>query len=95
MIGTAPVWVTLVICYGLYILSTLMTWKGHRWVPMLDVSGLLLSPVLANADGQQTVNAVFTGICLVAIVASILGIAAEGRRSASFVFTHYDWSYSG
>lgn len=29
-----------------------MTWKGHRWVPMLDVSGLLLSPVLANADGQ-------------------------------------------
>ncbi|KIR26742.1 GabA permease [Cryptococcus deuterogattii 99/473] len=75
---TAPVWVTLVICYGLYVLSTLMTWKGHRWVPMLD-----------------TVNAVFTGICLVAIVASILGIAAEGRRSASFVFTHYDWSYSG
>ncbi|AAW46614.1 hypothetical protein CNBI0830 [Cryptococcus deneoformans B-3501A] len=74
----APVWVTLLICYGLYVLSTLITWKGHRWVPMLD-----------------TVNAVFTGICLVAIVASLLGIAAEGRRSASFVFTHYDWSYSG
>ena len=87
-------WVILVITYGLYAASTLTTWKGHRWVPTLDVR----TPILSNmpmAHERQTINAVFTGICLIVITVSLLAMAAEGRRPASFVFTHYDWSYSG
>ena len=87
-------WVILVITYGLYAASTLTTWKGHRWVPTLDVSFLCLSE-LGTDSFSQTINAVFTGICLIVITVSLLAVAAEGRRPASFVFTHYDWSYSG
>jgi len=89
----APVWVTLVITYGIYGVSVMMTWKGHRWVPALDVSEFK-----DTSDGKlttQTANAVFTGICLVVVTGTLLGVAAEGRRPASFVFTHYDYSFSG
>ena len=50
---------------------------------------------ISGADVDKAVNAAFTALLLVTLFVVLISVAAEGRNSAKFVFTHYDYSFSG
>ncbi|KAF2767478.1 putative GABA permease [Teratosphaeria nubilosa] len=76
-------------------------WAANAWQTVLCFWAIMLLCFLVNAFGSKYLDLInklciyWTASSTLIILVTLLSMARSGRRSADFVFTHYDASASG